>query len=161
MIALRAANRLWYWRREKMVRKIEQNVIQQNEVYQIMQIWLEGNIEAHDFGPKDYWISNYPMVQKQILHADIYVYETDGKIQGFVGMIDNYLAGIFVDRNCRSFGIGHQLLNHVKSIHPVLELHVYQKNRRAVEFYLGEGFSVTSESVDGETGELEYTMSWG
>lgn len=68
---------------------------------QVMELWLNGNIEAHDFIPRNYWESNAPMVQEQLLQAEIYVYETDGKILGFVGLQGDYLAGIFVDRHAR------------------------------------------------------------
>ena len=77
-----------------MIRKFEKK-----DTERVMQIWLEVNIETHDFVPSKYWLSQYQSVQKQILQADIYVYEQDKEIQGFVGMMDDYLAGIFVDKN--------------------------------------------------------------
>ena len=47
---------------------------------------LEVNIETHNFVLSDYWLSQYQSVQEQLLLADIYVYEQDKKIQGFVGI---------------------------------------------------------------------------
>ncbi len=126
----------------------------------VMQIWLEVNIETHNFVPSDYWLSQYQSVQEQILLADIYVWEQDKKIQGFVGMTDNYLAGIFVDKKCRCMGIGKGLLECVKKIYPTFSLNVYQKNRRAVDFYLREGLSIVSKGVDEDTAEADYTMTW-
>lgn len=137
-----------------MIRKFETK-----DTERVMQIWLEANIEAHDFVPSDYWLSQYQSVQKQILQADIYVYEQDNKIQGFVGMTDNYLAGIFVDKNFRSMGIGKGLLELVKKNYPEFSLNVYQKNQRAVEFYLREGLSIVSKGIDEDTGEIDYTMA--
>ena len=92
-----------------MIRKFEKK-----DTERVMQIWLEVNIETHDFVPSKYWLSQYQSVQKQILQADIYVYEQDKEIQGFVGMMDDYLVGIFVDKKCRSMGIGKSLLECVK-----------------------------------------------
>ena len=37
---------------------------------------------------------------------------------------------------------------------------LFQKNRRAADFYRREGFSVREESVDEGTGEAEYWMEW-
>ncbi len=108
----------------------------------------------------DYWLSNYQSVQKQLLQADIFVYEQDEEIQGFVGMTDDYLAGIFVDKKCRSMGIGKELLECVKQNYPVFSLNVYQKNRRAVDFYLREGLSIISKGIDEDTSEADYTMVW-
>ena len=138
-----------------MIRKFEEK-----DTERVMQIWLEVNIETHNFVLSDYWLSQYQSVQEQLLLADIYVYEQDKKIQGFVGMMDDYLAGIFVDEKCRSMGIGKDLLECVKENYPVFTLNVYQKNRRAVDFYLREGLSVVSKGIDKDTKEADYTMAW-
>lgn len=130
------------------------------DLNQVMELWLNGNIEAHDFIPRNYWESNAPMVREQLLRAEIYVYETDGKILGFVGLQGDYLAGIFVDRHARSMGIGGQLIHYVQKIRRTLTLNVYRKNQRAMEFYLREGFSVLSEDIDEATGETDIVLSW-
>ncbi len=133
---------------------------QKVDTKQVMQIWLNGNEEAHPFIPKEYWKSNFEMVQKHLLHAEVYVYEDAGTIYGFIGIQENYVAGIFVKKEVRSTGIGKQLLDYVKAIHQALTLNVYQKNRRAVEFYKREGFSIILENIETDTGEIDYTMHW-
>lgn len=133
---------------------------QKSDTESVMQIWLQGNEDAHDFISKEYWRSNYEQVSQQILKAEAYVCEINRKIQGFIGITDGYIAGIFVDRRCRSCGIGGQLLEYAKQTHDTLSLGVYQKNKRAVLFYLREGFSVVSEQTDEDTGEIAYTMGW-
>lgn len=138
-----------------MIRKFEKK-----DTEMVMQIWLEVNIETHDFVPSDYWLSHYQLVQEQLLQADIFVYEQDREIKGFVGMMDDYLAGIFVDKKCRSMGIGKVLLDCVKNNYVVFTLNVYQKNRRALDFYLREGLSIVSEGFDEDTNEADYTMAW-
>ena len=57
-------------------------------------------------------------------------------------------------------GIGKKLLDHAKQLHPLLKLHVYQKNGRAVRFYLREGFTCAEEHVDSATGESELLLTW-
>lgn len=37
---------------------------QKSDIEQIMKIWLNGNLDAHPFISKEYWHSNYPIVQK-------------------------------------------------------------------------------------------------
>lgn len=138
-----------------MIRKFEPK-----DTKRVMQLWLDSNTEAHDFIPNGYWLSQYQSVQEQLLQADIYVYEQDGEIWGFVGMTGDYLAGIFVDKRCRSTGIGKSLLACIKKNYPSFSLHVYQKNRRATDFYLREGLSIVSEGTDADTTEADYTMVW-
>lgn len=138
-----------------MIRKFEKR-----DTERVMQIWFEANIEAHDFVPGDYWLSQYQSVQEQLLQADIYVYEQGKEIQGFAGMMDDYLAGIFVDKKFRSMGIGKGLLECVKKNYPAFSLNVYQKNGRAADFYLREGLSIVSKGIDEDTAEPDYTMAW-
>ena len=135
--------------------------MQSRDSQRAMQLWLNGNLQAHDFIPAKFWESNAPSVYEQLLQANGYVYEADGEILGFVGMQGNYLAGIFVDAKSRSLGIGKKLLNHIKSRYSTFFLHVYQANRRAVAFYQREGLSIASEGVDETTGEPDFVMTRG
>lgn len=127
---------------------------------QIVELWFQGNLDAHDFISRSYWEQHIPMVREQLAQAELYVYETDGLLQGFAGLQEDYLAGIFIRKEFRCMGIGKQLLDHVKTVHPVLTLNVYQKNERAAAFYKREGFSTLAEDMDEETGEIDYTMEW-
>ncbi len=133
---------------------------QKTDGKQVMKIWLHGNEDAHPFIPKDYWMSNYFMVEEQLFCAEVFVYETDGEIQGFIGIAKNYIAGIFVSKKYRSLGIGKQLLDYVKQKYCSLSLGVYTKNKRAVAFYFREGFSIRSEQLDESADEMEYIMIW-
>jgi len=128
-----------------------------------MRIWLDTNIKAHSFVPKEYWTSHYPMVREVLPQAEIYVYENSaaGRIDGFIGLTGNYIAGIFVGEAAQSSGIGKRLLDHAKGLKPRLDLRVYQKNARAVRFYQREQFVIRSESIDADTGEKEFLMTWG
>ena len=127
---------------------------------QVMQIWLESNLEAHHFINREYWIANAPMVKEQLLDAEIYVYEYVNKIVGFVGLQDNYLAGIFVDKSMRSKGIGKQLLDYVKGLRQELLLTVYHENESAVKFYKREGLTTISQEMDEVTNKLELLMQY-
>ena len=94
--------------------------------------------------------------------AKIYVYEDDctKQIAGFIGMNDNYIEGIFVKKAVQSKGIGKQLLNHAKEGKSTLRLSVYQKNKKAIQFYLREEFVIQSENTDNNTDEKEFVMVW-
>lgn len=126
----------------------------------VMQLWLAGNEDAHSFIAKEYWQANFEEVEKQLLKADIFVYDLNGEIKGFIGLMDEYIAGIFVDKAYRSQGIGRQLLEYVKQLHSTLSLNVYQKNERALRFYRENGFTIVSKQNDEHAGEIEFTMIW-
>ena len=87
---------------------------QMSDTKQVMKLWLSGNIDAHSFVPEEYWRSHFDEVQEALLQAKVFVCDIDGNIKGFIGLMNEYIAGIFVDENCRSTGIGRQLLTYVK-----------------------------------------------
>lgn len=131
-----------------------------NDLDPVMELWLRANLEAHPFIFRTYWEQNFHMVRELLPQAELWVQEQDEKLLGFIGLTDDYIAGIFVDGNSRSRGIGKGLLDHVKQLHRALTLHVYEKNQRAVNFYLREDFLVQSVQMDETTGEPEFLMTW-
>lgn len=136
--------------------------LRENDLSYVMQIWLDTNIKAHNFIPKEYWTAHHAAVKEMLPQAEVYVYEDDDthQIIGFIGLTNNYIAGIFVKEAAQSKGVGTQLLNYVKEIKPNLSLSVYQKNVRAVSFYQREKFMIQSESMDDCTNEKEFMMNW-
>lgn len=126
----------------------------------VIEIWLYSNLQAHDFISKHYWVDNVDAVKSMLPTAEIYVYEKNNHIEAFVGMDNGYIAGIFVSEQMRSTGIGKALLEKCKQIYEKLSLGVYEKNNRAVRFYLREGFVVETKQTDMNTGETEYFMTW-
>ena len=126
----------------------------------VMEIWLAANLQAHCFVPAEYWTGNAPQVRRQLPQAELHVYEAGGAVLGFAGLQGDYLAGIFVDDSARGRGVGRQLLDRCKALHPALTLHVYRQNPRAAAFYRREGFAVAAEGIDPDTGQPELTMVW-
>ena len=138
-----------------MIRKL-----QKADINRVADIWLKTNLKAHFFIPEQYWISNYEFVKEMLPQAEVYVYEDDKMIQGFIGVSDEYIEGIFVSDEMQSRGIGKMLLDYIKDKKDRLQLKVYQKNVRAMSFYQREGFTIQSEEMDEFTGEKEYVMNW-
>ena len=138
-----------------MIRKL-----QKVDINRVADIWLKTNLKAHFFIPEQYWISNYEFVKEMLPQAEVYVYEDDKMIQGFIGINDEYIEGIFVSDEMQSRGIGKMLLDYIKDKKDRLQLKVYQKNVRAMSFYQREGFTIQSERMNEFTGETEYVMNW-
>ena len=124
-----------------------------------MGIWLDTNIDAHNFIPKEYWTENFDMVKQILPSAAIYIYEENNIIKGFIGVVEqNYIAGLFVKKEYQREGIGEKLIKHCKAQYPCLILDVFMKNKKAVNFYHKNGFIVREERINEDTKELEYTM---
>ena len=140
-----------------MIRKFETQ-----DLGTVMQIWLQANLDAHAFIPASFWEAHFEMVRDLLPQAELYVHEDAGtrQIDGFIGLTENHIEGIFVVKSARSKGIGKALLEYVKSRKPRLTLSVYQKNERAIAFYRREQFVVQSEGIDEDTNEAEIQMLW-
>ena len=138
------------------------NYDRKSDLSAVMKIWLDTNIKSHNFVSKEYWTSNYEIVKEILPKSEIYVYEEDDTnlIDGFIGLLDSYLAGLFVKDTAQSKGIGKQLLDYAKSIKSEMTLSVYQKNIRAIHFYQREQFQIQSENIDDNTNEKEFIMIW-
>ena len=75
-------------------------------------------------------------------------------------MVGNYLAAVFVLRSAQSKGFGRSLLDYIKERRVKLNLRVYTKNSRSVQFYLSQGFVMVGENMDKETSETKYEITW-
>ena len=118
------------------------------DINKVAEIWLDTNIKTHYFISAQYWKSNFELVKELLLQATVYVYEDKQEIQGFIGLSNEYIEGIFVSAEMQSQGIGKILLNYVKGKRNKLILNVYQKNTRAISFYQREGFEIQYSGLD-------------
>ena len=134
--------------------------LQRDDINKVADIWLDTNIKAHHFIPAQYWKSNFESVKEALSYAEVYVYEHDREIQGFIGLNAEYVEGIFVSGEMQSKGIGKILMNYAKEKKHKLLLNVYQKNTGAISFYQREGFEIHHSGLDEATGEKEYVMAW-
>ena len=130
------------------------------DINKVAEIWLDTNIKTHYFISAQYWKSNFELVKELLLQATVYVYEDKQEIQGFIGLSNEYIEGIFVSAEMQSQGIGKILLNYVKGKRNKLILNVYQKNTRAISFYQREVFEIQYSGLDEATGEKDYVMAW-
>ena len=130
------------------------------DIDRVADIWLDTNLKAHYFIPAQYWKSNFELVKEMLLQAEVYIYVNNQKIQGFIGLRDEYIEGIFVSDERQSQGIGKILMDYVKDKRKKLLLNVYLENIRAISFYQREGFEVQYSGLDEATGEKDYVMTW-
>lgn len=130
------------------------------DINRVMNIWLQANLEAHNFVDPNYWKDNFAVVKQEIQSADIFVVEVKNEIVGFAGLKEDYLAGIFFDQKVRHQGLGTELLNYLKQRYPQLILDVYQKNLAAINFYRKNGFKIIQEKEYQNQNLNEYQMMW-
>lgn len=135
-------------------------MLENKDIDRIMEIWLESTIKAHDFIEKKYWEDNYNTVKYDYIPvSDVFVYEDEENIKGFIAIINSeFIGALFVDNNYQGCGIGRKLIEHIINLYDNLTLSVYKDNTKSVEFYKKMNFEIVSESIDESTMCIEYTM---
>ena len=114
-------------------------LFEEEDLDEVLAIWLDANLRAHSFIPAGYWEGRREEVRQALPQAELYVWEERGEILGFLGLEGDYIAGMFVRLGAQSRGGG---------------------NTRAAAFYRREGFSALGEQTDAGTGEMERCMCW-
>ncbi|OUN67118.1 MULTISPECIES: N-acetyltransferase [Butyricimonas] len=136
---------------------------QQQDEAAVIQIWLEASAIAHSFIPRSYWENKVLDMRNAYLpQSQTHVHEDEhtNEITGFISLIGNYIAALFVSPNRQGQGIGQALMAYIKQQHPELELNVYAENTQALTFYKHQGFTITREQTDEQTGRQEFTMKY-
>jgi putative acetyltransferase len=128
----------------------------------VMQIWIEGSKTAHAFIEPAYWLKHTTAMREVYLpQSETWIYkDVDGKVAGFLSLVDNLLPALFVHPAKQGNGIGSTLMQWAKKLKNELHLTVYTKNVRAVAFYQQHCFEIKRQQVDVNTGEMEFYMEW-
>lgn len=127
----------------------------------IVDIWYRSSLQAHDFIDCSYWESQIEeMKEKYIPMSETHVITSKTKIVGFISMVDDYLAALFIDVAYQNKGAGKALLNFEKRRRDKIQLKVYKENLSAIRFYEKNGFIIKKELTDEQTDKQEYLMEW-
>ncbi|MBT2600673.1 MULTISPECIES: GNAT family N-acetyltransferase [unclassified Oceanobacillus] len=132
-----------------------------NDIDTLIDIWYKGSLEAHDFIDSVYWESRIEeMKEKYIPMSETHVLTNQTKIVGFISMLDDYLAALFIDVEYQNNGAGRELLNFEKKQRNNIQLKVYKENLSAIRFYEKNGFIIKKVLNDEQTNKQEYLMEW-
>lgn len=132
------------------------------DLKEIVDIWYNSIIDAHDFIDKNYWTeAKEIIVDKYLIESDTYVFEEKGIIKGFISVITmDSIWGLFVDHKYRRNGIADGLIKHVQGLYDVLSVSVYKKNEEALWVFKQNNFCYEHTQVDMNTKEEELFLVW-
>ena len=117
---------------------------------EIMRIWLDASRIGHPFLCEEELAYQKEEIETKYLgHVEMWVAETDNKkILGFIGLIDNFIGGLFVDPVHHRHGIGKKLVLWARELKKVpLEVDVFLENESARKFYNKLDFLSEYESL--------------
>lgn len=77
------------------------------DMEEIVEIWLLASLQAHDFVDASCWWQAQEELRTRYLdHARIWVFEERGDLLGFMALVDDYLAALFVRPDRQGRGVG-------------------------------------------------------
>ncbi|PWK72817.1 GNAT family N-acetyltransferase [Aminobacter sp. AP02] len=105
-------------------------------------IWLKASRVGHPFLTEADLVDQQAKVREIYLpQAENWVVELDGQPVGFIGLIDSFIGGLFVDPAAHGHGLGKALVAHAAQLKGSLDVEVYAENEAAVAFYDRIGFA--------------------
>lgn len=111
------------------------------DLNEMARIWLEASRVGHPF-------LDAAVLQRQFeLVRDIYLPQAETWVAydgtapvGFIGLLDNFIGGLFVDPVKHGTGAGRALVEHAAALKGPLNVDVYALNVAALGFYRRLGF---------------------
>ena len=118
----------------------------------VSKIWFDASLQAHPFLGEARLREQRKLVEQIYLKkSESWVATRRDEVVGFIGLLDQFIGGIFVAPVHQSTGVGSALIAHALSLKSELMLEVYAANNNAVNFYTRLGFEeIARRSRDDE-----------
>ncbi|MHA1524396.1 MAG: GNAT family N-acetyltransferase [Alphaproteobacteria bacterium] len=123
--------------------------------------WRAAAELAHPFLSKAFLEKEADAVRNVYLKfAQTWVTEIDGKVVGFIAMVDSEIGGLFLIPHHHNQGLGRAMVDKAVAEIGDLTVEVFTKNTIGRRFYDGYGFEETGEFIHHETGEATLKMAF-
>jgi putative acetyltransferase len=133
-----------------------------DDLSELLDVWYRASLIAHSFLSDEFFDTERAQIADQwIPIADTTVYESDGRVVGFVSLIGNEVGAIFVDPDQQGRGIGRALMDGARDARPYLELNVFEANSIGRRFYHTYGFVQVGSHIGEATGHRELRLRHG
>ena len=120
----------------------------------LSEIWFRASLDVHSFLGEELLREQKEFLETIYFEkAETWVALINGRIVGFIGLLENFVGGLFVDPQAQGNGIGRQLLNHARMLRNELELEVFNENQGAYLFYKRLGFVEVSRCSQDDNGQ--------
>jgi putative acetyltransferase len=107
----------------------------------VLEIWLEASKVGHPFlAPDDLTRQQALVAEVYLPNSETWVAEIEGRIVGFIGLLESFIGGLFVAPDAHGKGIGRHLIVHAHHLKGPLTVEVYADNPIAPSFYRRCGF---------------------
>lgn len=127
---------------------------QSSDLNGLMDAWESANGLAHPFLQEDFVAQvrrDIPVLY--LPNADTWVVELESCIVGFMALIGNEVAAMFLRPEYHGKRIGKMMMDKAQELHENLELEVFKRNTIGCNFYSKYGFELLEEKMHEPTDE--------
>ncbi|MFQ5947756.1 MAG: GNAT family N-acetyltransferase [Acidimicrobiia bacterium] len=129
------------------------------DLHELLDVWYQASLVAHSFLSEEFFATERQQIAEHWLPvAETMVYETDGRVVGFLALVGNEVGAIFVHPEYQGSGIGRALMDHARASRPFLELDVFEANAIGRRFYDAYGFRLVDRHVHEATGQTQLRL---
>jgi putative acetyltransferase len=119
----------------------------------LLAAWASASEIAHPFLTQEFLALERQNIPNLYLpNAETWVYESDGRVVGFVALLENEVGAIFVHPSHQRCGVGRRLMDKAKELRGELVVEVFRENTIGRAFYAKYGFTPIEEKVHDQTG---------
>ena len=137
-----------------MIRKYEDE-----DMDAVVSSWRVATELAHPFLIKDFLDSEAIALREIYLPAtETWVTEVDGKVVGFIALMGNEIAALFLVPSFHGRGLGNAMVDKAVKEKGALRVEVFEQNPIGRRFYDAYGFQKTGEYVFERTGDTVLQM---
>ena len=112
----------------------------------LMDIWEDSVLNTHDFLKMEDFLFYKKILSTYFPHVDLFGYERDGALIGFMGVAGDNLEMLFIENKHRYTGVGKELVLYaIENLH-IKKVDVNEQNSQAIGFYKYLGFNVYGKS---------------
>ena len=108
----------------------------------LMEIWESAVLSTHDFLKEEDFIYYKGQLPVYFQYVNLFGFEQEGTLIGFMGIAEGNLEMLFIDNNYRGTGVGKKLITYAIDNLQVTKVDVNEQNIQAVGFYKHIGFNI-------------------
>ena len=112
----------------------------------LMDIWEDSVLNTHDFLKMEDFLFYKKILSTYFPHVDLFGYERDGALIGFMGVAGDNLEMLFIENKHRYTGVGKELVLYAIENLYIKKVDVNEQNSQAIGFYKYFGFNVYGKS---------------
>lgn len=127
---------------------------QESDLEAVLSSWETATRLAHPFMTDEFIAQERVNVAKIYMpNTDTWVVEIEGRVEGFIALMENEVGAIFLQPEFHGKGFGKSLMDKAKELHGNLEVEVFKENMIGRNFYSQYGFQTVEEKMHEPTGQ--------